>query len=59
MAGIDYVSCAKCGTRLIYDGDWHIRDQLVEYAGSCEIWCGKCAQRLVEQVEKYKKRLKR
>ncbi len=50
MAGIDYMNCSLCGKRLIYDGDWKVREAIEE-----EVACGTCVERLQKKIEKLKK----
>ncbi len=50
MAGMDYISCAECGKRLIFDGDLVIRAHLED-----EITCGHCVKKLKRKIEKLEK----
>lgn len=59
MAGIDYVSCRKCGKRLFYDGEHLAREYMYQYVGTAAIVCDHCAKRMEKQIEKYKKALRR
>ena len=50
MAGIDYLSCNECGKRLIYDGEFEVRNRL-----ESEINCQHCVDKLKKKIEELKK----
>ena len=50
MAGMDYLTCSECGKRLIYDGEWDIRNELPE-----GVTCDNCVAKLKKKIEKLKK----
>ncbi len=51
MAGMDYISCAECGKRLIFDGDLAIRTYLEDET----LTCGHCVKKLKKRIEKLEK----
>ena len=51
MAGMDYLDCAECGRRLLYDGDFRIRKAL----DGDTVTCGQCTKRLKKKIDKLKK----
>jgi len=51
MAGQDYICCFECGERLIYDGDFLIRNTW----NPGNIYCEKCVDKLRKKVEKLTK----
>ncbi|OQX08407.1 MAG: hypothetical protein BWK73_25400 [Thiothrix lacustris] len=55
MAGIDYLSCCKCGKRLAYDGGGEMRAQLEQYQGTSDVFCHHCVDKLLEKIEELKK----
>ena len=55
MAGIDYVSCAECGKRLFYDGDWAIRKYMTSAITTKFIVCDHCVSKLKKKIETLKK----
>lgn len=44
MAKSDYICCDKCDGKVVYDGDWEIRDGAER--GACEIGalCQSCSE---------------
>ena len=55
MAGCDYISCAECGKRLIYDGDENIRNYLSEAKTTQGLTCDKCVEKLKKKIEELKR----
>jgi len=51
MAGFDYLKCGECGKRLIYDGDWEIRNALEGQP----ITCYYCVRRMKKKIAVLKK----
>ena len=43
MAGIDYILCTDCHTKVVYDGGHKNRDWLMERFGVDTLLCPKCA----------------
>lgn len=54
MAGTDYLCCAECGTRLLYDGDRSLRLTLAE-RGEFALVCSRCASKLKKMLARLKK----
>jgi len=54
MAGLDYGSCQECGKRLFYDGEWIIRDYMIEIKIG-PLTCSHCVSKLQKKIEKLKK----
>jgi len=59
MAGSDYVSCAECGKRLFYDGDWRARDYMNLSDTPESVTCRHCVKKLKKKIEVLKKHDKR
>ena len=54
MSGFDYIHCEECCTRLLYDGDEHLRQSLEE-EGHAGIVCPHCVKKLKKKIEVLKK----
>ena len=59
MAGRDYVTCGDCGTRIVYDGQDFIRDDLEKRFGdikadswTVELLCPPCITKLRNEIER-------
>ena len=50
MAGFDYISCAQCGRRLIYDGNETVRNYLHDANITKGLTCDKCVERLKKKI---------
>ena len=50
MAGIDYILCTDCHTKVVYDGDHTSRDWLMERFGVDTLLCPKCALERAERA---------
>ncbi len=53
MAGADYICCAECGVRLLYDGDRQWRIVLKELETT--ITCGHCVKKLKKKIKTLEK----
>lgn len=52
MAGIDYILCKKCHTKIIYDGDDNGRERLLSRWGSVDVLlCPDCVKLYEESVK--------
>lgn len=54
MAGMDYISCEKCGVRLVYDGEFSVRENL-EYLEIKYLVCSKCVEKLEKKLKTLEK----
>jgi len=55
MAGRDYLSCKKCYTKIIYDGDDNGRDRIrTMWGDDAGILCPDCIQKIEEFLEMLK-----
>jgi len=59
MAGLDYVSCSECRKRLFYDGEWIVRDYIIDNRTTKTLTCDHCVSKMKKKIEKLKKYDKR
>ena len=52
MAGGDYISCKRCHTKVVYDGDWNGRERLIEMWDTIEVLCPDCIDKYEKTVAK-------
>ena len=52
MAGADYISCRRCGTKVVYDGDWNGRDRLLALWDTTDVLCPDCIDKYEKTVAK-------
>jgi len=50
MAGIDYLSCAGCGKRLAYDGEFEFRHGLKSNGNTVGVTCDHCVKKLKNKI---------
>jgi hypothetical protein len=52
MAGMDYIWCRRCGTRVLYDGEWNGRERLIENWNTVELLCPPCIDKYEHALDK-------
>ena len=52
MAGMDYIHCKRCWTKVVYDGDWNGRDRLLEMWNTTEVLCPDCIKKYENTLDK-------